>query len=67
MIIRIIIIPISKSTANVHIHHFYTTLMCQRSIAGVPFDLVGRFQASLLLRTTCMRSCCNWIASCVVA
>jgi len=35
-----------------------------RSIAGVPFDSVGRFWASLLLRTTCMHSCCNWIASC---
>jgi len=26
-----------------------------RSIAGVPFDLVKRFRASLLLRITCMR------------
>jgi len=36
-----------------------------RSIAGVPFDSAGRFRATLLLRTTCMRSCCTWIASCV--
>jgi len=27
-----------------------------RSIAGVPFNSAGRFWASLLLRTTCMRS-----------
>jgi len=32
-----------------------------RSIAGVPFDSVGRFRASLLLRTTCMPSSCNFI------
>jgi len=38
-----------------------------RSIAGVPFNSVGRFQASLLLHTTCMRSYCNWIATCVAA
>jgi len=25
----------------------------------------GRFWATLLLRTTCIRSCCTWIASCV--
>ena len=62
-----ITIPISKSTADIHMHHFYTLFMCQRSIAGVPLDSDGRIQASLLLRTTCMRSCCSWIASCVVA
>ena len=38
-----------------------------RSIAGMPFDSAGRFRATLLLRTTCMRSCCNRIASCVAA
>jgi len=27
----------------------------------------GRFRATLLLRTTCMHSCCNWSASCVAA
>ena len=27
-----------------------------KSIAGVPLDSAGRFQATLLLRTTCMRS-----------
>jgi len=37
------------------------------SIAGVPFDSVRRFRATLLLRTTCMRLCGNWVASCVVA
>jgi len=26
----------------------------------------GRFRATLLLRTTCMRSCCNWRACSVV-
>ena len=36
-----------------------------RSIAGVPFDSAGRLRATRLLRTTCMRSWCNWIASCV--
>jgi len=38
-----------------------------RSIAGVPFDSVRRFRATLLLRTTCMRLCCNGVASCVAA
>ena len=37
------------------------------SIAGVPFDSVGRFWATLLLRTTCMCLWCNWVASCVGA
>jgi len=36
-------------------------------IAGVPFDSVRRFRATLLLRTTCMRVYCNWFASCVAA
>jgi len=30
-------------------HHFKTTFMCPRSIAGMPIDLVRRFWASLLL------------------
>jgi len=30
-----------------------------------PFDSAGRFRATLLLRNTCMRSCCTWIAICV--
>jgi len=34
-----------------------------RFIVGELFDSVGRFWASLLLHTTCMLSCCNWIAS----
>jgi len=29
------------------------------------FDSVRRFQATLLLRTTCMCLCCNGVASCV--
>ena len=35
-----------------------------RSIAGVPLDSVGRFRDSLLLQTTCMRSCCNFELDC---
>jgi len=31
------------------------------------FDLVRRFWATLLLHTTCVRSCCTWRASCVAA
>jgi len=38
-----------------------------RSIAGVTFDSAGRFRTSPLLHTTCMHSCCNWVASCVAA
>jgi len=41
--------------------------MCPRSIAGVLFDSVRRFRATLLLRTTCIRLWGNWVASCVVA
>jgi len=60
VIIILIIITISthKSTINVHIIHFETTFMCPKSIAGVP---------SLLLHTTCVRSCSTWPASCVAA
>jgi len=36
------------------------------SIAGVPFDSVRCFWATMLLRTTCMRLWGNWVASCVV-
>jgi len=63
-IIIIIIIPIPKSFTNIQIHHFKTTLMRARSIAGVPFDSVGGFRGSLLLHTTCVRSC---RPSCVAA
>jgi len=49
--------------ANVY---FKTILKCPRSIARVPFDLVRRFWATLLLRTTCMRLCWTWVASCVL-
>ena len=44
-----------------------TIFMRLRSIAGVPFDSVRRFRASLLLHTTCMHLCRNWVASCVAA
>jgi len=54
-----------KSTTKIQIHHFKSTFMCPRSNAGVPFDSV--IQASLLLHTTCVRSCCNWRANCVAA
>ena len=30
---------------------------CQRSVAGVPFDSVRILETTLLLHTTCMRSC----------
>jgi len=36
-----------------------------KSIAGVPFGLVRRLRASLLLRTTCMHLCRNWVVGCV--
>jgi len=53
LLMIIIIIPFPKSTTstNIHIHHFQTTFMCPRSIAGVTFDLVTRFRLSLLLYT----------------
>ena len=38
-----------------------------RSSAGVPFDSVRRFWATLLMRTSCMRLWGNWVASCVAA
>jgi len=41
--------------------------MYPRSIAGVRFDSVRRFRATLLLRTTCMRPWCDWVANCVAA
>ena len=37
------------------------------SIAGVPFNLFGILRTTLILRTTCMRSCCTWRARCVAA
>jgi len=38
-----------------------------KSIAGVPFYLVGSLRITLLLRTTCICSCCNYkSAICVV-
>jgi len=47
--------------------HFKTTFMCPRSFAGVPFDSVRRFRAALLLHTTCMHLCSNWVADFVAA
>jgi len=47
--------------------HFKITFMCPRSIAGVPFDLVRRFRATLSLHTACVCSCCTWRATCVAA
>jgi len=71
IIIITITIPQSNTTTNIQIHHFNTTFMCPRSIAGVPFGSVGprRFRATLLpwLHTTCMHSCCNWCGSGVAA
>jgi len=65
MTIQTITIP--TSTTNIQIHHFKTSFMCPRSIAGVPFDSVGRFWASLLLHNTWNCSCCAWSASSVAA
>ena len=36
ILLRTIFTRISKSTTNIRIHHFKTTFMCPRSIAGVP-------------------------------
>jgi len=58
-LVRIITITrIPKFTINIQIHHFKITFMCPRSVAKVRFDSVGSLQTTLLLRTTCMRSCC---------
>ena len=48
-------IPYLQYTSNIQIHSLQPTFMCPMSIAGVPFDSVRRFRATLLLRTTCMR------------
>jgi len=60
-------VPHPKYIINIQIHHFKTTLVFPKSIAGVLFDSVGSPWTTLLLHTTCMRSCCNWSASCVAA
>ena len=54
----------SQQYSNLYVKSIIISL---GSIAGVPFDLVGRFRATLLLRTTCMCRCYNWVASCVSA
>jgi len=61
----IITIPIPQSTINIQIHPLQNNIHRPRSIAGVPSSqaLPG---ASLLLYPTCVRSCCNWRATCVV-
>ena len=51
----------SQQYANVYVKSIF---ICPRSIAGVPFDdSVKRFWTSLLLRTTCMNLCHNWVAN----
>ena len=52
-----IIIPVPKSTTNIQIHHFKTTFVCPRSIAGVLSDSVRCFRASLSLHTTSISVC----------
>jgi len=48
IMILITILKFRATTAtDIQIHHFNTTLMCLRSIAGVPFDSVGRLRAAL--------------------
>jgi len=55
MIIRITKFESTTGT-NIQIHHLNATFMCPRSIPGVLFDSAGRFRATLLLRTACIRS-----------
>ena len=52
---------------NIKIILLQNNIHMSGSIAGVPFDSVGRFRATLLLRTTCMRLWGNWAARCVAA
>jgi len=54
----------SSQYANIYVKSIF---IGPGSIAGVPFDSVRRFWASLLLHTTCVHLCCNLIASCVAA
>ena len=54
----------SQQYANVYVKSIF---ICPGSIAGVPFDSARRFRPTLLLHTTCVRSCCTWRASCVAA
>ena len=42
----------------------WSIFICPRSIAGVPFDSVRRFRATLLLCTSCMRFWGNWVVAC---
>ena len=56
VIITVLIGTIPQSTTNIHIHHFKTTLMCPRSIAGVPFDSVEILRTTFVLCTNCMHS-----------
>jgi len=56
ILLRTIFTRISKSTTNIRIHHFKTTFMCPRTIAGVLADLVRSLRTTLLLRITCMHS-----------
>jgi len=52
---------------NIKIIPLQNNITCPRYIAVVPFDSVRRFRATLLLRTICIRACCNGVASCVAA
>ena len=54
----------SQQYANVYVKSIF---ICPGSIAGVPFDSARRFRPTLLLHTTCVRSCCTWRANCVAA
>jgi len=67
VIITVLIGTIPQSTTNIHIHYFKTTLMCPRSIAGVPYDSVEILRTTFVPYTNCMHSSCNWRANCVAA
>jgi len=54
----------SQQYANVYVKSIF---LYPESIAGVPFDSARQFRPTLLLHTTCVRSCCTWRASCVAA
>ena len=52
----------SSLYANIYVESIF---ICLGSIAGVPFDSVRLFRASLLLYTTCAHLYCNRFATCV--
>ena len=57
IIIILIVIPVPKSTTDTQIQRFKTAIICPRSIAGMLFDSVRRFRASLSLNTTSISVC----------